>query len=65
MYILSNKQIGKSLKGMHPNSRVAKKITDIRSSLEDDPELVMSAPGIPNNGVSYRFYNERDILLIL
>ena len=41
MYILSNKQIGKSLKGMHPNSRVAKKITDVRSSLEDDPELVM------------------------
>ena len=26
MYILSNKQIGKSLKGMHPNSRVAKKL---------------------------------------
>ena len=27
---------------MHPNSRVAKKMTDVRSSLEDDPELVMS-----------------------
>ena len=26
MYILSNKQTGKSLKGMHPNSRVAKKL---------------------------------------
>ena len=42
MYILSNKQIDKSLKGMHPDSRVAKKITDVRSSLEDNPGLVMS-----------------------
>ena len=38
MYILSNKQIGKSLKGMHPKRRVAKKFTDVRSSLEDGPE---------------------------
>ena len=30
---------------MHHNSGVAKKITDVRSSLEDDPELGMSARG--------------------